>query len=103
MAARRSTRKPIGVRSHAGENSDRKIATPIASGVAITSATADDTRVPKSAGAAPNLPAPTSQWLELTMEESSFANAGHAAAKIATAIATTSAGTIRAQAAVRTS
>jgi hypothetical protein len=35
IAARRSTRNPMGCRSHNGENSERKIAMPIASGVAI--------------------------------------------------------------------
>lgn len=66
----------------------------------MMSATADETSVPKIAGAAPNFPAPTSQSLEVTIEKPSFAKAGHAAAKIAIAIAMTIAGTTNAQAVV---
>ncbi len=54
IAARRSTRNATGWRSHRGANSERKIATPSASGVAMTSAMIDVTIVPKIAGAAPN-------------------------------------------------
>src|SRR5436305_9198732 len=100
MAASRSTRNATGDRSHAGENSERKIATPTASGVAITSATAEDTSVPKSAGAAPKCPLATSQSLAVRIDKPSFANAGHAAANMAIAIATTIAGTTSAQPAV---
>src|SRR5881396_2127245 len=103
MAASKSTRNPTGWRSHVGENSERKIATPMASGVAMISATADETRVPNTAGPAPKWPLATSQSLVVTMEKPSLENAGHAAAKIATAIATTSAGITIAQAAVRVS
>jgi hypothetical protein len=67
------------------------------------SATADETIVPKIAGAAPNLPALTSQSLDVTIDSPSFENAGQAPAKIAMAIANTSAGTTRAQAVVTTS
>src|SRR3954453_5833461 len=102
MAASRSTRKPTGWRSHEGENSERKIATPMANGVAMISAIADETSVPNNAGAAPKCPAATSQSLEVTIEKPSLENAGQAAAKIATAIATTRAGTTSAQAAMRT-
>ncbi len=103
MAASRSTRKPTGWRSHVGENSDRNIATPIASGVAMIKATAEETSVPYSAGAAPKWPALTSQSLVVTIDSPSLEKAGHAATKIASAIATTSAGTTNAHAAVRTS
>jgi hypothetical protein len=99
-AARRSTRKPIGCRSHVGENSERKIATPIASGVAMMSATAEETSVPKIAGAAPNFPAPTSHSLDVTIDSPSLAKAGHAATKMAIAMAATSAGTTSAHAVV---
>src|SRR3954465_7028141 len=97
MAARRSTRNPTGWRSQSGEASDRNTATPMASGVAITKARREETSVPKIAGAAQKWPPPTSQSLEVTMESPSLESAGHAAAKIATAMAITSAGTTRAQ------
>ncbi|HMI45765.1 MAG TPA: hypothetical protein VK491_06340 [Gemmatimonadaceae bacterium] len=69
----------------------------------MINATTEDTRVPKIAGAAPNFPALTSQSLELTIDNHTFAKAGQAAAKIAIAIAITSAGTISAHAVVTTS
>jgi hypothetical protein len=69
----------------------------------MTNATADETIVPNSAGAAPNLPAPTSQSLDVTIDAPSPESAGHAAAKIATAIATTRAGTTNAHAVVNIS
>ena len=69
----------------------------------MISATADETRVPKTAGAAPKCPFATSQSLEVTMDSPSLENAGQAAAKIATAMATTSAGITIAQPAVRIS
>src|SRR3954469_13786250 len=103
MAASRSTRNPTGWRSHVGENSDRKIATPMASGVAIARATIDDTTVPNRAGAAPKWPPATSQSLDVTIESPSLANAGQAAEKMEIAIAITSAGTTSAQMVVRVS
>ena len=75
----------------------------MASGVAITNATAEETRVPNKAGAAPNEPPATSQLLDVTMDNPSLANAGQAAAKIATAIDITSAGTTSAHATVMSS
>ncbi len=69
----------------------------------MISATADETKVPNSAGAAPKCPPLTSQSLVVTIDRPSLANAGQAAAKMATAIATTSAGTTNAQRAVRNS
>jgi len=63
-------------------------------------ASADETSVPKIAGAAPNLPALTSQSLDVTIDRPSFEKAGQAPAKIAIAIAITSAGTTSAQAVV---
>src|SRR3954454_21045372 len=61
MAASRSTKNAIGWRIHDGANSARKMATPTASGVAISNATIDDTIVPYTAGAAPNFPLTASQ------------------------------------------
>src|SRR5690242_11558740 len=61
MAAKSSTRNAIGWRTHLGANSVRKIATPSASGTAITSASSEDANVPKIIGAAPNTPATGSQ------------------------------------------
>src|SRR5712692_4596040 len=53
IAASSSTRNATGCRNHLGENSVRKIATPSASGTAISSASTDDASVPKIIGAAP--------------------------------------------------
>ncbi len=53
IAASSSTRKATGCRSQRRENSVRKIATPNASGTAISNASSDDASVPKIIGAAP--------------------------------------------------
>ena len=54
--ARSSVRNVNGARSQFGQNSDRKIAIPIATGAAIESARIDEYSVPQMNGAAPNSP-----------------------------------------------
>ncbi len=93
MAARRSTRNAIGRRSHCGANSERKIATPSARGVASTSAMKDETRVPNSAGAAPNSPLTGSQSLENRKPKPNDLKAGQAATVTTAKISSRSAGT----------
>ena len=56
----------IGWRIRRGANSVRKIATPRESGTAIRSARAEESRVPKMSGRAPNCSATGSQVLVVT-------------------------------------
>src|SRR5437867_3384844 len=86
MAARRSTVNATGWRSQAGANSERKIATPNASGVATQSAIADETSVPYTAGAAPKCPATGSQSLDVRKLSPNVRNAGQPARPTATKI-----------------
>ncbi len=85
IAASRSTRNATGCRSQRGANSERKIATPIASGVARASAMIDETIVPNIAGAAPNFPAGTFHSLEVRKLSPKREKAGHAARPISRA------------------
>ena len=79
MAARRSTKNATGCRSQRGAYSDRKIDTPSASGVAMTSARIDVTIVPKIAGAAPNWPRTGSHSLDVRNPRPKRLSAGHPA------------------------
>ncbi len=61
-------RNETGWRSHLGENSVRKIATPSERGTAMVNAMAAEIRVPKISGSAPNCSATGSQTLVVTKE-----------------------------------
>ncbi len=79
IAARRSTRKPIGCRSARGASSERNIDTPSARGTAMSSATNDVASVPKIAGAAPNSPVTGFHTLEVKKSRPATRSAGHPA------------------------
>ena len=63
------------------------MATPIASGAAMTRARIDETMVPYRAGAAPKLPLTGSQSLETRKSRPNSCSAGQAATPISIAIA----------------
>ena len=86
MAANRSTKNAIGCRSHRGANSDRKIATPTASGVAMINASAEETIVPKIAGAAPKCPLTASHSLPVKNANLNCRSAGQPATNTSMAI-----------------
>src|SRR5437868_8353786 len=92
-AARRSTAEATRWRSQTGANSERKTATPNASGAATSRASIDDTIVPYIAGAAPKWPATGSQSLDVRNETPNIRNAGQAAMSTATKITSTRIGT----------
>ena len=76
------------------------MATPTASGVAISKAIADETTVPKIAGAAPKWPWTASHSLEVRNPNPAALNAGQPALKMAMAMAPSMTGIDSAAAAV---
>ena len=81
-----------GLRSQRGANSVRKMAHASASGTAIASARAEEYKVPKMRGSAPNCPETGSQALWIRKPKQNFAIAGQAVRSSSAAIMSSTAG-----------
>jgi hypothetical protein len=96
-AASRSMKNDRGWRSQLGQNSERKIAPPSASGVATTRAMIEVTIVPRIAGAAPKSPLTGSHVLEVRKPNPNSRSAGQPARPTSTKISSSRTGTQRAK------